>query len=79
MRTADAESDSVMTNEIQDTVGSQLQKGPIADVPLDSEFFNAIAGCLENNIMKLDGNGCFNPDIAVSGIVFLVWIRSAAQ
>lgn len=79
MRTADAESDSVMTNEIQDTVGSQLQKGPIADVPLDSEFFNAIAGCLENNIMKLDGNGCFNPDIPVSGSEFLVWIRAAAQ
>jgi hypothetical protein len=50
-------------------------KSKFNDVRSDFYAFNAIALCVEMGIMKVSGDGNFNPDEPISGIDTVLMLR----
>jgi hypothetical protein len=52
---------------------------PIADIPLESAFFDSVLGCVEREIMNLPDGKSFFPQEAVRGADFLAMLGKAGQ
>ena len=50
------------------------EASPVADVPVDSPDFDAVLGCVENELMDLPDGEHFFPDKTVSGVEFKTWV-----
>ena len=52
-------------------------KSPISDVPLDTLYFDAVVGTVEEDIIPLADGKKFEPDKPVSGVDFYKWLKKA--
>ncbi|PIE98481.1 MAG: hypothetical protein CR988_03000 [Treponema sp.] len=52
-------------------------KSPIVDVPIGSEFFDAVLGLVEEDIIPLINGKFFNPESDVNGYDFFEWLKKA--
>ncbi|MCR5218474.1 hypothetical protein [Treponema sp.] len=48
---------------------------PITDVPADNKDFDAVLGCVENEVMDLEDGSNFDPDLKPSGVQVNKWAQ----
>ncbi len=54
-----------------------ITSSPVPDVPLSDKAFDAVLGCVENELINLADGVMFYPDAPVSGADFLQWVKKA--
>ena len=52
-------------------------KSPLADISVDDADFDAVLGLVEKEIMELPDGKRFEPDLPVTRLQFITWIRKA--
>jgi hypothetical protein len=50
-------------------------RSPVADMPLNSPFFDSILGCVEMEFMSLPDGRNFVPNEKIQGSAYLVMLR----
>lgn len=63
-----------LTTRYSQLYRSSSEPSPIPDVPVDSPDFDAVLGCVENEIMELVDGVHFAPNQSVSGVDFNTWV-----
>lgn len=72
---ADKKGSDFNKNKYSQVYRSNAFDSPIEDIALDDSDFDAVLGCVENEVMDLEDGNNFNPDFEPAGVQINKWAK----